>query len=118
MRKIFLGLAIAWLAGVLLQAATTRPLPYRFLLVVGDQWKDETSTVIDRPGDFQLVAALMKSWGLPFDVLRLDHQALDAYHLLDRDGSSRYGTIVWMAEPAAEKEFEFIASAGGFLPRA
>src|SRR5450631_3533886 len=75
------------------------PLPYRFLLVIGDQWKDASSTIIEDGGEFQIVAALLKSWGLPFDILRLDEQRLDRYHLLDRDGRPRYGTIIWDAGP-------------------
>ena len=92
-------------------AAEPRTLPYRFLLVVGDEWKDETSTLVDRPADFQVVAALLKSWGLPFDLLRLDQQPFDAYHLLDRDGTPRYGTIVWMAGPdfVRNRNFAFLA---------
>lgn len=103
MRLLFLWLAMLTVTAAPLSAAESRPLPYRFLLVVGDQWKDDTSTLIDRPGDLQIVAALMRSWGLPYDVLRLDQQPFDAYHLLDRDGTPRYGTIVWLAEPGAVK---------------
>src|SRR5574341_435124 len=39
----------------------------------------------------------LKTWGLPFEILRLDQQRLDRYHLLDRDGRPRYGTIIWDA---------------------
>lgn len=85
-------------------AGPGKPLPYRFLLVVGDQWEDDTSTLIHRPADFQVVAALLTSWGLPFDILRLDQQPLDAYHVLDREGGSRYGTILWMADPELSRE--------------
>ena len=74
-------------------------LPYRFLLVISDQWKDPSSYIIDDSGEFQIMAALLKSWGLPFDVLRLDQQRLDQYHLLDREGRPRYGTIIWDAGP-------------------
>ena len=74
-------------------------LPYRFLLVISDQWKDPSSYVIEDGGEFQIMAALLKSWGLPFDILRLDQQRLDKYHLLDRDGQPRYGTIIWDAGP-------------------
>jgi hypothetical protein len=80
------------------QAESVRP--YRFLLVVNDQWKDPASYVIDEDGEFQALAATLKTWGLPFDVLRLDQQQLDRYHLLDRDGRPRYGTIIWDAGPA------------------
>lgn len=80
-------------------AAGLAPLPYRFLLVISDQWKDPASYVIEEGGEFQTIVALLKSWGLPFDIVRLDQQRLDKYHLLDRDGTPRYGTIIWDAGP-------------------
>ena len=95
-------LAAALVAAVVFSpfaAAQTAPLPYRFLLVISDQWKDPASYVIEDGGEFQILAALMKSWGLPFEILRLDQQRLDKYHLLDRDGRPRYGTIIWDAGP-------------------
>ncbi|MBM3746263.1 MAG: hypothetical protein FJW34_10745 [Acidobacteria bacterium] len=97
---------IAWL---LLAAVSARscagiqgahpPLPYRLLLVISDQWKDPASYVIEDGGEFQVLAALMKSWGLPFEILRLDQQRIDKYHLVERDGQPRYGTIIWDAGP-------------------
>lgn len=77
-------------------AAAEEPLPYRFLLVIGDQWKDPSSFVIDQQDDFQTLAALLTTWGLPFDILRLDQQRLD-YHFFDREGRPRYGTVIWDA---------------------
>ncbi len=74
-------------------------LPYRFLLVISDQWKDPASYVVEGGGEFPALVALLKSWGLPFDIYRLDQQRLDRYHLLDRDGRPRYGTIIWDAGP-------------------
>ncbi len=81
-------------------AADLPPLPYRFLLVISDQWKDPASYVVEDGGEFQTLVALLKSWGLPFDILRLDQQRLDKYHVLERDGRPRYGTIIWDAGPA------------------
>ena len=81
-------------------ARAQAPLPYRFLLVISDQWKDPSSYIIGDGGEFQIMAALLKSWGLPFDIMRLDQQRLDKYHLLDRDGRPRYGTIIWDAGPS------------------
>jgi hypothetical protein len=94
-------LAWVWFLGVGASAAQG-PLPYRFLLVIGEQWKDPGSFVIDQQDDFQILAALLKTWGLPFDILRLDQQRLD-YHLFDRKGRPRYGTILWNA-PYREAE--------------
>src|SRR5215468_7943692 len=82
---------------VLVLACSAVAAPYRFLLVIGNQWDDDASFVIDRPSEFQVTAALLKTWGLPFDIARLDQQNLDRYHLLDRDGNSGYGTIIWDA---------------------
>jgi peptidoglycan/xylan/chitin deacetylase (PgdA/CDA1 family) len=93
----------AYLLAILFVCAASAAPPYRFLLVIGDQWEDDSSYLIERPGDVQVLAALLKTWGLPFDVLRLDQQRLDAYHLLDRDGRPRYGTIVWDAGPESLK---------------
>ncbi len=92
-------------------AAQPKPLPYRFLLVISDQWKDPAGYVIDDGGEFQILAALLKTWGLPFDIVRLDQQQLDAYHLLDRDGRPRYGTIIWDAGPGGlkDKGLDFVA---------
>jgi hypothetical protein len=101
MRSVLLALALACSA----EAAA----PYRFLLVVGDQWQDDASFLIDRPSEFQLTAALLKTWGLPFDIVRLDQQALDAYHLLDRDGHPRYGTIIWEAPQFKGRDISLIA---------
>jgi hypothetical protein len=82
------------LALIFVSCAAAAP-PYRFLLVVGNQWEDDASFLIERSGEFQVTAALLKTWGLPFDILRLDQQRMDRYHMLQRDGSPRYGTIIW-----------------------
>jgi hypothetical protein len=77
-----------------------RELPYRFLLVIGDQWTDEASCLIDGPSEFSALVTLLKTWGLPFDILRLDQQRFDPYYIMDREGRPRYGTILWDAGPA------------------
>ena len=73
--------------------------PYRFLIVISDEWKDPASCIIEGNSQFATVAALLKTWGLPFDILRLDQERLDNYYLLDREGQPRYGTIIWLANP-------------------
>lgn len=73
-------------------------LPYRFLVVISDQWKDPASYLIDESGEFQMLATLLKTWGIPFDILRLDQERFDKYHLLDREGHPQYGTIIWVAD--------------------
>jgi hypothetical protein len=75
-------------------------LPYRFLLVISNQWNDPASYLIEGNSEFQVLTSLLKTWAIPFDILRLDQEILDYYHLLDREGNPRYGTIIWDAEPA------------------
>ena len=81
--------------------AAAEPLPYRFLLVIGSQWNDPASQLIEAGGEFPVVVTLLKTWGLPFDILRLDQERFDRYYLLDREGRPRYGTIIWDAEAGA-----------------
>lgn len=72
--------------------------PYRALLVV-ERWSDPASVLIDHEKDaFQPEAALLKAWSIPFDILRLDQQHLDASYLFDRSGKVRYGVVIWLAD--------------------
>lgn len=75
--------------------------PYRVLLVV-EHWSDPYGLVVSSEVDkFQPVAALLKAWSIPFDILRLDQQHLDATYLFRRSGGIRYGAVVWLADPAS-----------------
>jgi len=87
--------------------------PFRVLVIIGDQWEDPASYLVEMPGstgqysgydaapevqgpcDFHHLVVLLKSWGIPFDVIRLDQQYLDRYMFLDMSGNSKYGTIIW-----------------------
>jgi hypothetical protein len=71
--------------------------PYRVLIVVAG-WDDPASQVIGEKDAFQPVAALLKAWSVPFDILRLDQQPLGASYLFDRTGAVRYGAILWLAD--------------------
>jgi hypothetical protein len=96
------------LLALLLIGSAAAAAPYRFLLVTGNQWEDDASFVVERPSEFQITAALLKTWGLPFDILRLDQQLLDRYHMLDRDGQPRYGTIIWDAADINKRDISLI----------
>ncbi len=75
--------------------------PYQVLLVV-EHGSDAYDLVVSGEGDsFQPVAALLKAWSVPFDILRLDQQHLDASYLFRRSGKIRYGTVIWLADPAS-----------------
>jgi len=87
--------------------------PFRVVLVIGDQWEDPASYLVEMPhptgrysgygeapevpgaSDFHDLTVLLKSWGIPFDVIRLDQQFLDRYMFLDMSGVPKYGTIIW-----------------------
>lgn len=78
--------------------ASANPLelkPYRVLIVISDQWKDPRSFLVSGGGEFQTIVTLFKSWGIPFDVLRLDQTLMDPNQFIDFSGRPRYGAILW-----------------------
>jgi hypothetical protein len=77
--------------------------PYRVLLVISDQWKDPRSFLVSGGGEFQTMVTLFKSWGVPFDILRLDQTIMDPSHFVDFHGHARYGAIVWDAPAPISK---------------
>ncbi len=46
-------------------------------------------------GEFQTMVTMFKSWGIPFDILRLDQTLMDPNQFTDFDGHARYGAILW-----------------------
>jgi peptidoglycan/xylan/chitin deacetylase (PgdA/CDA1 family) len=97
--RVFLSSSFFILVACLGMLAQPWPVkPYRALLVV-EKWNDPSSVLVDHATDaFQPVAALLKAWSIPFDILRLDQQHLDDTYLLDRSGQARYGVIIWLAD--------------------
>jgi len=81
-----------------------KPGPFRVLIIIGDQWSDPMSYNIDtrrvRGREFIDVATMLKIWGVPFDILRLDQQRLQINRFLDGEARPNYGCIIWMADPA------------------
>ncbi|MBA7684920.1 hypothetical protein ES703_93333 [subsurface metagenome] len=86
------------------------PRPYRVLVVIGEQWDDPGSYSIDgqtRFGgrtresdtDFRDVITMLKIWGIPFDILRLDQQRLQINRFLNGIAEPNYGCLIWMADP-------------------
>ncbi len=85
LRKI---LAAIFLLGMMLPLHAAEPLkPYRVLIVISDQWKDPRSFLVSGDGEFQTLVTMFKSWGIPFDVLRLDQTLMDPSHFADFAGS-------------------------------
>lgn len=86
----------------------------RIAVVIGDQFKDPMSYLVQQtdkagafsgnerepavrnPVDFYYMSILLKSWGMPFDIFRLDQQFLDYYMFIGPDEQPKYGTILWM----------------------
>src|SRR6185437_13280676 len=96
-------LAAFFVLAALLPAHAAEPLkPYRVLIVISDQWKDPRSFLVTGGGEFQTLVTLFKSWGVPFDILRLDQVLLDPGQFADFNGQPRYGAIVWDAGPDAK----------------
>jgi len=86
------------------------PRPYRVLVVIGDQWSDPGSYNIDgqsRYGgqtresakDFRDVITMLKIWGIPFDILRLDQQRLQINRFLNGVAEANYSCLIWMTNP-------------------
>jgi hypothetical protein len=77
--------------------------PYRVLIIIGDQWTDPQSYAIDgrrvKGEDFLDVVNMLKVWGVPFDILRLDQQRLQINRFLDGEAKPNYSCIIWMADP-------------------
>jgi len=84
--------------------------PYRVLVIIGDQWGDPGSYNIDglgrygdrsreSAGDFRDVITMLKVWGIPFDILRLDQQRLQINRFLNGIAEPNYSCLIWMADP-------------------
>jgi len=81
--------------------------PYKVLLVISDQWKDPSSYIIEDDGEFGTIVSLLKMWGIPFDILRLDQQHLTINYFLDANAEPDYGCIVWDADQSLLKDQDF-----------
>lgn len=76
-------------------AAPVELKPYRVLIVISNQWKDPRSFLVSGGGEFQTIVTMFKSWGIPFDILRLDQTLMDPNHFSDFEGRPLYGAILW-----------------------
>src|SRR5665213_3911774 len=89
-------LTVIFLLAMALPVRAAEPLkPYRVLIVISDQWKDPRSFLVSGGGEFQTLVTMFKSWGIPFDILRLDQTLMDPSHFADYAGKARYGAILW-----------------------
>lgn len=111
MKKIILLLGIVTYFSTLQADPSVRPLGVA--LVIGDQFTDPLSYMVEvkpvqgvfsgnerepevyGPSDFYRLVILLKSWGIPFDIYRLDQQFLDINMFIGPDDAPKYGTIIW-----------------------
>jgi hypothetical protein len=90
--------------------------PYKVALVIGDQWKDPASFVIDvhkqRSSDayagsttvddeFALLVIMLKTWCVPFEIIRLDQEFMDINRFVGPDGKPNVGCIIFDADTSA-----------------
>jgi hypothetical protein len=94
LRAISLSLMLA-----VLSVAAPPIKPYRVLLVISSQWNDPASFLVTGGGEFQNLVTIFKSWGVPFDILRLDQELMNPGQFEDFNGQPRYGAIFWDAGP-------------------
>ncbi len=77
--------------------------PFRVLVIIDEQWTDPLSYHIDtrrvQGEEFIDVVSMLKVWGIPFDILRLDEQRLQINRFLNWEASPNYGCVIWMADP-------------------
>jgi len=78
--------------------------PNRVLVVASVQMRD--NRVIRDAWDFGDIIALLKLWGIPFDVLRLDIHAMTPRDFHDATGHPRYSTIIWTARSHEEHPWQ------------
>jgi hypothetical protein len=71
--------------------------PNRVLIIINNQWKDPECAYISEDSDFKKIIILMKSWGIPFDIIRLDDQVMNIYNFVDIFNRPLYGSIIWLA---------------------
>ncbi|MHC4188668.1 MAG: hypothetical protein ACYSUB_03195 [Planctomycetota bacterium] len=102
-KRMFWGLIVILLLAYFGPLATADTKPYRVLVVIGDQWDDPGSYNIDSTRvsgeDFRDVVTMLKIWGIPFDILRLDQQRLQINRFLDGIAQPNYACVIWMADP-------------------
>ena len=91
--------------------------PYKVALIIGDQWQDPASFIVDvrkqiQPkasaapvtveSEFALLVIMLKGWCVPFRITRLDQEFLDINRFLGPDNKPDVGCIIWDADTSAK----------------
>lgn len=78
--------------------------PYKVALVIGDQWDDPMSFLVSPRGDeFSSLIIMLKSWCIPFEIIRLDQEFMDINRFIGPDGKPDVGCIIFDADQTSEK---------------
>ncbi len=107
----------AIIAALLLSHATmfaTDIKPYKVALVIGDQWDDPAGFIVNHTRysgshdfaseqipsgrDFSSLVIMLKSWCIPFTIIRLDQEFMDINRFVGPDGKPDVGCIIWDAD--------------------
>ncbi len=84
-------------------SSNTSIRPYKVLLVIGDQWEDPMSCLVTpRSDELWPLVIMFKSWGIPFDIVRLDQEFMDINRFIGPDGKPNVGCIIWDADQTTE----------------
>jgi len=112
-RLPFVVLLLVFALSSLGTASPRQYRPNRILLIIGAQWDDPMSYLVRGGNEFHDIVTLLKNWGIPFDILRIDQQRLEPDAFLGYDGKPLYGAILWDADPTAFKDqnYELLADA-------
>ncbi len=91
------------------KSVAIRSKPFRVLVIIDYQWTDPLSYNIDsrrvKGNEFIDVVTMLKIWGIPFDILRLDEQRLQINRFLDGEANPNYSCLIWMADPERLKGY-------------
>jgi len=76
--------------------------PFKVVVVISAQRQDPMSYMItgDSFSDFKSMVILLKSWGIPFEIIRFDQQFLNRNMFLGPDGKPNCSTIIWDVPPS------------------
>jgi hypothetical protein len=108
------------IAVLLLSSATSFAAdikPYKIALIIGDQWDDPAGFIVNHTRytgshdfaseqvpsgrDFSSLVIMLKSWCVPFTIIRLDQEFMDINRFVGPDGKPDVGCIVWDADQTA-----------------
>jgi len=93
--KLFRIVSLLFLGFAASTTITAEGNPYRLLVVTGREWHDPSCYLVENDGLFNDVVALLTTWGLPYDIIRLDQERLTPEYLAGYQGNANYSAVIW-----------------------